>query len=324
VRIVEYADATADERRIDEVNSGTYCFDAQFLFRSLGKLGRSNAQREYYLTDLVALAAGQAAARCHLLEDSDEGLGVNSRLDLACAEAALQHRLIGDWMERGVTFLDPASVYLGPDVSFGADVTVGPSVVLLGRTSIGEGARIDGASRFSDTTVGRGTHVRWGVVADGARIADETRVGPYAHLRPGAVLGNTVHIGNFVEVKNATLGAGSKANHLAYIGDASVGRDANIGAGTITCNYDGFRKHRTVIGDRVQIGSDTQLVAPVTLGADAYIAAGSTVSRDVPPGALAFNDKAQMIRPKWVEGFRKRARGSASGPARSRAKPKKG
>ncbi len=320
VRIVEHADASADERRIDEVNTGTYCFDAAFLFASLGKLGRTNAQREYYLTDLIALAAEDGAARCHRLEDADEGLGINSRLDLACAEAALQQRLIAEWMDRGVTFLDPASVYLGPDVKLGADTIVGPSVVLLGRTAIGEGARLDGASRLADTTVGRGTHVRWGVVADGARIAAEARIGPYAHLRPGASLGDAVHIGNFVEVKNATLGAGSKANHLAYIGDASVGRDANIGAGTITCNYDGFRKHRTVIGDRVQIGSDTQLVAPVTLGADSYVAAGSTVSRDVPPGALAFNDKAQMIRPKWVEAFRKRARADASARTRARAK----
>ncbi len=309
IRIVEHADATPDERNIDEVNTGTYCFNSTFLFASLGKLGRKNVQREYYLTDLVAVAARGGRARCHVLDDADEGLGVNSRLDLACAEAALQERLIAEWMDKGVTFLDPSSAYLGADVRLGMDVSIGPSVVLLGRTEISEGARIDGASRISDTVVGAGAHVRWGVVADGARIATDARVGPYAHLRPGASLGDSVHIGNFVEVKNATLGRGSKANHLAYIGDATVGRDANIGAGTITCNYDGFRKHRTVIGDRVQIGSDTQLVAPVTLGADSYVAAGSTVSRDVPAGALAFNDKQQMTRPNWVRAFRKRATG---------------
>jgi bifunctional UDP-N-acetylglucosamine pyrophosphorylase/glucosamine-1-phosphate N-acetyltransferase len=307
LRIVEHADATPEERSVDEVNTGTYCFDSVFLFEALGKLGRKNAQREYYLTDLIASAAKEGRARCHVVEDADEGLGVNSRMDLACAEAALQERLIAEWMEKGVTFLDPSSAYLGADVRLGMDVSIGPSVVLLGHTDIGDGARIDGASRISDTVVGANAHVRWGVVADGARIATDARVGPYAHLRPGASLGDSVHIGNFVEVKNATLGSGTKANHLAYIGDATVGRDANIGAGTITCNYDGFRKHRTVIGDRVQIGSDTQLVAPVTLGADSYVAAGSTVSRDVPAGALAFNDKQQMTRPNWVRAFRQRA-----------------
>ena len=316
LRIVEHADAGEDERMIDEVNSGTYCFDAGFLLRSLRKLGRSNAQKEYYLTDLIALAAAKGAAGCELLHDPDEGLGVNSRLDLATVEVALQRRLVAEWMAKGVTFLDPDSAYIGPDVRLARDVVVGPSVVLLGKTRIGEGARIDGASWLNDTAVEKDGRLRWGIVADGARIARGARVGPYAHLRPNAEIGESVHIGNFVEVKNSTIGAFSKANHLAYIGDAEVGRDANIGAGTITCNYDGFRKHRTVIGDRVQIGSDTQLVAPVSLGADSYVAAGSTVSRDVPAGALVFNDKKQMVRPGWVEGFRARARGST--PSRKR------
>jgi bifunctional UDP-N-acetylglucosamine pyrophosphorylase/glucosamine-1-phosphate N-acetyltransferase len=318
IGIVEHADATAAERTLDEVNTGTYCFDAGFLFRSLGKLGRGNAQGEYYLTDLVAVAARSGAAACEVLEDPDEGLGVNSRLDLASAEAALQQRLIAEWMDHGVTFIDPASAYVGADVELGTDVIVGPGIVLLGHTKVGDGARLDGASRLSDTVVGRDAHVRWGVVADAANIAGNARVGPYAHLRPGAVLGESVHIGNFVEVKNARLGRGSKANHLAYIGDATVGRDANIGAGTITCNYDGFHKYRTVIGDRVQIGSDTQLVAPVTLGADSYVAAGSTVGRDVPPGALVFNDKKQIVRPGWVAAFRARARKPAPRKARGK------
>lgn len=318
LRIVEHVDATHDERAIDEVNSGTYCFDAGFLLRSLGKLGRTNAQKEYYLTDLIAMAAAKGAAACEVLRDPDEGLGVNSRLDLARVELALQRRLVADWMDKGVTFLDPDSAYLGPDVRLAPDVVIGPSVVLLGRTRIGEGARLDGASWLNDTSVDRDAWLRWGVVADDARIARGARVGPYAHLRPGAELGESVHIGNFVEVKNSKIGPFSKANHLTYIGDTDVGRDANIGAGTITCNYDGFRKHRTVIGDRVQIGSDTQLVAPVSLGADSYVAAGSTVNRDVPAGALVFNDKKQMIRPDWVEGFRARARSAASPRKRRR------
>jgi bifunctional UDP-N-acetylglucosamine pyrophosphorylase/glucosamine-1-phosphate N-acetyltransferase len=310
LRIVEHADASDDERAIDEVNTGTYCFDAEFLLRSFGKLRRGNAQKEYYLTDLIAMAAAKGAAACELLRDPDEGLGVNSRFDLATVEVALQRRLVAEWMERGVTFLDPDSAYVGADVRLSQDVVVGPNVVLLGRTRIGEGTRLDGASWVNDTSIDREARIRWGVVADGARIGRGARIGPYAHLRPQAELSESVHIGNFVEVKNARIGPFSKANHLAYIGDAEVGRDANIGAGTITCNYDGFRKHRTVIGDRVQIGSDTQLVAPVSLGADSYVAAGSTVSRDVPAGALVFNDKKQMVRPGWVEGFRARSRGA--------------
>jgi bifunctional UDP-N-acetylglucosamine pyrophosphorylase/glucosamine-1-phosphate N-acetyltransferase len=311
LRVVEHADANVDERTIDEVNSGTYCFDSEFLMRSIGKLGRGNAQEEYYLTDLIALAASDGAAACELLRDPEEGLGVNSRVDLATVEVALQRRLVARWMEKGVTFLDPDSAYLGADVRLARDVVIGPNVVLLGTTRIAEGTRLDGASWLNDTVVGREAWLRWGTVADGARVARGARVGPYAHLRPNAELGESVHIGNFVEVKNSKIGPFSKANHLAYIGDAEVGRDANIGAGTITCNYDGFRKHRTVIGDRVQIGSDTQLVAPVRLGPDSYVAAGSTVSRDVPAGALAFNDKKQLMRPGWVEGFRARAGGAA-------------
>ena len=178
ISIVEHADATAVERTIDEVNTGTYCFDAGFLFRALGTLSRSNAQGEYYLTDFVAIAARKGGAACQVLDDADEGLGVNSRVDLAAVEAALQQRLITEWMDRGVTFIDPASAYLGADVEIGTDVTVGPGVVLLGRTIVGDGVRIDGASRLGDTVIGRDAHVRWGVVADAARIANGARVGP--------------------------------------------------------------------------------------------------------------------------------------------------
>lgn len=307
LRIVEHADASREERAINEVNTGTYCFAASFLQREIGKLGRGNVQREYYLTDLVEIAAARGGARCEKAPDADEGRGVNSRSDLAAAELCLRRRVIADWMERGVTFTDPASVTVGPDVRIGRDCTIGPNVVLLGSTAIGEGTRIDGCARFENARVDRDVHVRWGVVAESVRVSRGARIGPFAHLRPGASLGPGVHVGNFVEVKNAEIGARSKANHLAYIGDAAVGRDANIGAGTITCNYDGFRKHRTVIGDRVQIGSDTQLVAPVTLAPDSYVAAGSTVTRDVPAWALALNDKRQLVRPGWVKAFRARA-----------------
>ena len=306
LRIVEDADATDDEVMIDEINTGTYCFDAQFLAAELDRLGRDNAQGEYYLTDLIEIASLQGAAACATLEEGEEGLGVNSRADLARVESLLQERLILEWMDQGVTFLDPPSTMLSVDVRIGPDSVIGPSVRLAGATIIGAGCVLEGASFLRNMRVGDGALVRWGVVADDAVIGEGAKVGPYAHLRPQAELGADVHIGNFVEVKKSTIGARSKANHLAYIGDSTVGEDANIGAGTITCNYDGFRKHRTVIGDRVQIGSDTQLVAPVTVGADSYIAAGSTITRDVEPGSLAFNDKPQRVRGGWVESFRSR------------------
>lgn len=309
--IVEDADADAEQRQIDEINTGTYCFDAAFLFRSLSQLGRENAQREYYLTDLVEVASKRSAASCLMLEDEDEAMGINTRADLARAESILQDRLIAHWLDSGVTFLDPATALLSAGTIIGAETVIGPYVRLDGATVIGEGCVLEGSSHLRDTRVGDGVLLRWGVVADGASIGNGAKVGPFAHLRPQADLGEQVHIGNFVEVKKSRIGARTKANHLTYIGDAEVGEDSNLGAGLITCNYDGFDKHRTVIGDRVQIGSDTQLVAPVRVGNDSYIAAGSTITKDVEPGSLAYNDKPQRERPGWVAGFRKRSQAAA-------------
>jgi bifunctional UDP-N-acetylglucosamine pyrophosphorylase/glucosamine-1-phosphate N-acetyltransferase len=322
IRIVEDADASDEELHIDEINTGTYCFQAKFLFQRLARLGRDNAQGEYYLTDLVEAAALEDSAACVTLEDGDEGHGVNTRADLARIENLMQERLISAAMEDGVTFLDPASAMLSTRTVIGQDTVIGPCVRLEGDVKIGRDCVLAGSIHLRNTVVEDGALLRWGVVADEAHIGRAARVGPYAHLRPEAQLGEEVHIGNFVEVKKATIGARSKANHLAYIGDASVGRDANIGAGTITCNYDGFGKHRTVIGDRVQIGSDTQLVAPVTVGADSYIAAGSTISKDVEAGSLAFNDKPQRGRSGWVKAFRARAAASKAAAAATKPKPK--
>ena len=310
IRIVEHADATAEERAVDQVNTGTYCFDAKLLFGALSRLGRDNAQGEYYLTDVMDAASRKKSARALLLEDEFEGLGVNARIDLARVEAVLQERMILRWMDQGVTFLDPATVYLSADTKIGRDTVVGPNVRLAGSTVIGEGCMLEGSSYLLDTVVEDEALIRWGVVADRARIGRAAQVGPYSHLRPEADLGRSVRIGNFVEVKKSRVGRGSKANHLAYIGDATIGEYVNVGAGTITCNYDGFNKHRTIIGDRVQIGSDTQLVAPVALGDDVYVAAGSTVTKDVAPGSLVYNDKPQRVRAGWVEGFRKRSKSS--------------
>jgi bifunctional UDP-N-acetylglucosamine pyrophosphorylase/glucosamine-1-phosphate N-acetyltransferase len=324
LRIVEDRDAAPEEHEIDEINTGTYCFDALFLFRQLSRLGRNNAQGEYYLTDLVEAASRDGSAACVTLEDGEEGHGVNTRADLARIESILQERLILRAMEGGVTFLDPATAMLSARTRIGEETVVGPNVRLDGDVRVGRRCVIEGSAHLRDTVVEDGALLRWGVVADRALIGAGAKVGPFAHLRPEAELGEDVHIGNFVEVKKATVGARSKANHLAYIGDATVGRDVNIGAGTITCNYDGVDKHRTTIGDRVQIGSDTQLVAPVSIGEDAYIAAGSTISKDVEPGSLAFNEKPQRGRAGWVEAFRKRkaaskaaSRHAAKAPASS-------
>jgi len=218
----------------------------------------------------------------------------------------LRADVIARHMAAGVTFLDPATAYVDASVTIGADTVIGPVVQLRGRTSIGRDCRIDGNAFVSDATLADRVHLRPMVVIGEATIASGAIIGPFAHLRPGAELHADVHIGNFVEVKKSVIGAGTKANHLAYIGDATIGSASNIGAGTITCNYDGFAKHRTVIGDRVQIGSDSQLVAPVTIGDDAYVATGTTVRHDVEPGALAFNPKPDQRRAGWVESFRKR------------------
>ncbi len=307
LRIVEDADADPAQQHIDEVNSGIYCFDAAFLWRSLRGLGRDNAQGEYYLTDVIEAASARNAAYCRMIDDAGEGIGINSRFDLAVAEALTQDRLLSKWMDRGVTFLDPGAAYLSAGVHIGRDTVIGPNVRLEGATRIGKGCVLDGCSYLRDTVVGSAVHVRWGVVADSARIASGVNIGPYAHLRPEARLDEDVHVGNFVEVKKSRLRRGVKANHLSYIGDAEVGEGSNIGAGTITCNYDGVRKYRSSIGKRVQIGSDTQLVAPVKIGDDAYIAAGSTITSDVAAGALAFNDKRQKVREGWVAAFKRRS-----------------
>ncbi|HXC50873.1 MAG TPA: bifunctional UDP-N-acetylglucosamine diphosphorylase/glucosamine-1-phosphate N-acetyltransferase GlmU [Candidatus Limnocylindrales bacterium] len=321
IRIVEDADASPDQLELDEINTGTYCFDAGFLFQRLSRLERNNAQGEYYLTDLVEAAAADNSAACVTLEDGEEGHGVNTRADLARIESILQERLITRAMEGGVTFLDPATAILSTRTQIGPETVIGPAVRLEGDVRIGRGCVLEGSTHLRDTVVEDGALLRWGVVADRAHIGSGARVGPFAHLRPEAELGEDVHIGNFVEVKKATVGARSKANHLAYIGDATVGRDVNIGAGTITCNYDGVDKHRTMIGDRVQIGSDTQLVAPVSVGADAYIAAGSTISKDVEAGSLAFNEKPQRGRSGWVEAFRARKAAAKPSLAKSATKP---
>jgi bifunctional UDP-N-acetylglucosamine pyrophosphorylase/glucosamine-1-phosphate N-acetyltransferase len=319
--IVEHKDASPAEREIKEVNPGLYCVRASVLFPLLGELRADNAQGELYLTDVVGLAAttGRTIASVEL-ERPDEVAGINTRRELAEMEARLRDDLTRRWMDAGVTFEDPATAYLGPEVEIGRDTVIGPNVVLRGKTRIGEGCRIDGTAFLVDTTLGDRVHVRFACTAEDARVADDAIVGPFARLRPGTELGPRVHIGNFVETKKAKLGAGTKANHLTYLGDCEIGPDTNVGAGTITCNYDGStgKKSKTVIGARVQIGSDTQLVAPVTVHDDAYVGAGTTVTRDVPPGALVVTRTPPRVLEGWVA--RRRA-AVARGPSPSTSSP---
>ena len=319
-RIVEERDATAAERRITEVNPGLYCVRSEVLFPLLDALRPNNAQGELYLTDLVALAAGAGRrVRALRIDRIDEVAGINTRAELARMEASLKAELTGRWMEEGVTFEDPATAYVGPDVTIGRDTVIGPNVVLRGRTRLGSGCRLDGTAYLVDATVGDRVHVRFATVIEGAEIGADAVIGPFARLRPGTRLAERVHLGNFVETKKAVLGAGTKANHLTYLGDCEVGPDTNVGAGTITCNYDGFAKHPTRIGARVQIGSDTQLVAPVSVGDDAYVGAGTTVTRDVPPGALVVSRVPQRTVPGWVA----RRRAQAAAPAKPAPTPKR-
>lgn len=322
VRIVEERDTTAAERAICEVNVGVYCAASAFLFDALTQLEPTNAQAELYLTDAVALARAQGEPIATAPAQGDEGIQISTRADLAARERELRERIAARWMEEGVTIEDPATAYIGPDARIGRDTVIGPNVTLRGATVLGENCRLDGSALLVDATIGNDVYLKFGVVITEARVEDDAVIGPFAHLRPGTHLGAGVHIGDFVETKNAVLGPGTKANHLAYLGDVRVGRDANIGAGTITCNYDGFRKHQTVIGDRVQVGSDSQLVAPVTVGDDVYIATATTVRRDVPAGSLVFNSRDQMHRPGWVAARRARETGTAARAAREAAGPR--
>jgi bifunctional UDP-N-acetylglucosamine pyrophosphorylase/glucosamine-1-phosphate N-acetyltransferase len=302
-RIVEAKDANDEERRIDEVNAGIYVFEGRHLFDNLRNLGNENAQGEYYLTDLLAtLRDGGHRVGAVVAEDPIEALGVNSRSDLASVEGEIQRRVVNRLMGEGVTFRNPATVVIDSTVTIGADTVVYPFVTLEGTTRIGEGCVIEPGVHLLNVTVGDDVHLKTGTVAEDTIIEDEAAVGPYAHLRPGTKLGPHVKVGNFVETKKAVFGAGAKASHLSYIGDAEVGTDVNIGAGTITCNYDGVNKHQTVIEDGAFIGSDSQLVAPVRIGRGAYVGAGSTITKDVPPESLALSRTPQRV----VEGWAKR------------------
>ena len=305
--VVEDRDATEAERAVREINVGLYLASSDFLRAALAALDNHNDQGEYYLPDIARFAAEREARIGSVtLDDPRECRGVNNREELAWMEKALQQDINRQWMERGVTLKDPDSTYIDAEAVIGEDTVIGPNSHLLGRTVVGARCRIDGSAYLTEVRLADEVHLRFSVVLDDCDIEQGVSVGPFAHLRPGTVLKRNVHIGNFVEVKNSSVGEGTKASHLSYIGDAQLGRESNIGAGTITCNYDGFTKSRTTIGDRVQIGSDTQLVAPVVVGDDVYIGAGSTITKDVPAGALAVSRAPQQHYQDWVADYRAR------------------
>jgi len=305
VRIVEAKDASDEQKRIDEVNAGIYVFNGEHLFGNLRNLRPENAQKEYYLTDLLSvIREGGHRVGAVIADDPIEALGVNSRGELAQVEREIQRRVVTRLMSEGVTFRNPDTVVIDSTVSIGPDTVVYPFVTLEGTTRIGEGCVIDPGVHLINVTVGDDVHIKTGTVAEDAIIEDEASVGPYSHLRGGTKLGRRVKVGNFVETKKAVFGEGAKASHLSYIGDADVGADVNIGAGTITCNYDGVNKHKTTIEDGAFIGSDSQLVAPVRIGRGAYVGAGSTITKDVPPDSLGLSRTPQ----KNVEGWAKKKR----------------
>jgi bifunctional UDP-N-acetylglucosamine pyrophosphorylase/glucosamine-1-phosphate N-acetyltransferase len=304
---VEEKDATDEQRRIREVNAGAYLADRDFLFEALDGVGNDNRQGEYYLPDIIGigLRGGRKVATVRV-EDPREIMGINTREELARMEKTLRERINKKWMDAGVTFKDPDSVYIDETVTIGRDTIIGPNTQLCGQTVVGERCRIDGSAYLVDSQIGNDVHLLFSVVMMSSQAEQGASIGPFAHLRPGSLLAANVHIGNFVETKAAKIGPGTKASHLTYLGDCTIGRDSNIGAGTITCNYDGFRKYKTRIGDRVQVGSDSTLVAPVSLGDDVYVATASTVRHDVPAGALVYNDRQERVREGWTEQKRKK------------------
>ena len=315
-KIVEDRDATAAEKQIHEINVGTYVMDGSFLFDALDKLQPRNAQGEYYLTDVVTLAAERGLRISALAVSEAEGMGINTREQLAAAEQAVRRRICSYWMREGVTLRNPATTSIDADVVIGRDTVIHAGVALEGRTTIGEDCIVRSHTRISDSTLGHRVVVQDHCVIRESRLEDDAAIGPFAHLRPGAVLRRAAKVGNFVEMKKAELGEGSKANHLSYLGDATIGKGVNIGAGTITCNYDGHKKHETVIEDDVFVGSDTQFVAPVTIGKGAVIAAGATITADVPPDTLAIARAPQVNRPGWAARQRALLAGGATPPSR--------
>ncbi|MGG1878658.1 bifunctional UDP-N-acetylglucosamine diphosphorylase/glucosamine-1-phosphate N-acetyltransferase GlmU [Paenibacillus cisolokensis] len=307
LRIVEQKDCSPEEDAVQEINTGTYCFDNKKLFAALEQVTNQNAQQEYYLTDVISILknAGETVL-AYQTSDYAESIGVNDRLALSEAEGFMRKRIAKQHMLSGVTIIDPDSTYIGADVQIGSDTVLYPGTVLKGHTVIGQNCTIGPNSDIEDSVIADGVSVKHSVLS-GAEVGSRTSVGPFAYLRPGAKLGEDVKVGDFVEVKNATIDNGSKVSHLSYVGDAKVGKNVNIGCGAITVNYDGYNKSITEIEDDAFIGSNVNLVAPVTVGKGAFVVAGSTITQSVGENDLAIARQRQENKPGYAEKIRARA-----------------
>ncbi|WP_047154276.1 bifunctional UDP-N-acetylglucosamine diphosphorylase/glucosamine-1-phosphate N-acetyltransferase GlmU [Aneurinibacillus tyrosinisolvens] len=298
-RIVEQKDATEQERAVREINTGTYCFDNEKLFKALDKVSNANAQGEYYLTDVIQILKG-AGEKIEASITEEITVGVNDRVALARAEALMRERILNHHMRQGVTVIDPHNTYIQADVTIGRDSVIYPGTIIEAGTVIGEDCIIGPQTQLKNCQVGDGVEIKQSVLAD-SRIDNGATVGPFAYVRPGSHLGENVKVGDFVEIKNTTIGKGSKVSHLTYLGDAEIGQDVNVGCGTVTVNYDGVRKHKTVVKDHSFIGCNANLVAPVTVGEGAYVAAGSTITKDVPDGSLAVARERQTNKEDYAK-----------------------
>jgi bifunctional UDP-N-acetylglucosamine pyrophosphorylase/glucosamine-1-phosphate N-acetyltransferase len=301
VAIVEERDAFPEQRKIREIGTSIYCFHSRLLWPALEQVTDRNDQGEYYLTDVIGILSRQGhRVEAYTTEDPAECLGVNDRKQLAHLAGLVRQKILDHLMVEGVTIIDPVTTYIDADVRIGQDTVIYPGVALEGKTVIGEGCVIGPGCQISGSRLGDRVILKAYCVISDSRIEEGATVGPFAHLRPLSVVGPSAKVGNFVELKKSTIGKRSKVPHLSYVGDATIGEDVNIGAGTITCNYDGVVKHETKIGDQAFIGTNSSLVAPLTIGAGAYVGAGSTITEDVPPGALAVGRGKQVIKEGWA------------------------
>ena len=293
--IIEEADCSSEQKKINELNASMYCFNADWLWANLDKISIS-PKGEYYLTDIIGIAHSQGLTiEAKIIHDPLEAMGINTRVHLAEAEKIMRRRINTGWMNAGVTMIDPDTTYIEPDVTIGTDTTIHPNTHMRGTTNIGEDCQIGPSTVIKDSKIGNGCKVFMSVL-EKAQMDDHSDIGPYGHLRKGAHLGKHVHMGNFGEVKNSYIGENSKLGHFSYIGDAEIGKNVNIGAGTITCNYDGKNKHKTIIEDDVFIGSDTMLVAPLKIRKSSRTGAGSVVNRDVPENTMVVGTPARAIK----------------------------
>jgi len=305
--IVEHRDASPEVRKILEINSGIYVFNAPVLFESLTRIRNNNAQGEYYLTDVIGiLVSQQQKVGAFKVSNVEEILGINTRQELADVDRVMRRRKCDSLMTDGVTIMDPDSTFIDVDVQIGPDTIIYPSVQIQGQSVIGEEVTIHSNNRITNSRIGSYTVMLEGCVIVDSSLGEHVYIGPYAHLRPGSQLGDRVKVGNFVEIKKSTLGDGSKAPHLSYLGDATIGKNVNVGAGVITCNYDGVSKHPTIIEDGAFIGTDSQLIAPVRIGKDAYVGAGSSITEDVPAESLAIARGRQVVKEGWVRQRKKK------------------